>query len=75
MIQFFKSIIDFLSNVILLIYQIFEGFWNMLSNIGKSIAWITSAILLLPQFVQGSILAILGIMVVYLIISRGGSDN
>lgn len=75
MIQSFKAILSFFSNIIQLIYQIFQGFWEMLANIGRSISWITSAIILMPTFVQGSLLAILGIMVVYLIISRGGSDN
>lgn len=75
MIQFFESVLDFFKTVFGVLLQIFTGFWNMLSMIGKSIGWLTGAVLYLPSFVQGTIMIVISIMVVYLIISRGESEN
>lgn len=75
MIAFFESVLNFFSTILGVLLQIFTGFWNMLAMIGKSIAWLTGAILYLPSFVQGTIMIVISIMVVYLIISRGESEN
>ena len=75
MIAFFESVLNFFSTILGVLLQIFQSFWQMLQMIAKSVAWITAAILYLPSFVQGTILAVLGIMVCFLIINRGGSEN
>lgn len=75
MFSFFSSVLDFFSTILGVLLQIFTGFWNMLAMIGKSIAWLTGAVLYLPTFVQSTILIVISIMVVYLIISRGESEN
>ena len=75
MIAFFESVLNFFSTILGVLLQIFTGFWNMLAMIGKSIAWLTGAILYLSSYVQGTIMIVISIMVVYLIISRGESEN
>ena len=75
MIAFFESVLNFFSTILGVLLQIFQSFWNMLQMVAKAVAWITAAILYLPSFVQGAILAVLGIMVCFLIINRGGSEN
>ena len=75
MIAFFESVLNFFSTILGVLLQIFQSFWNMLQMVAKAVAWITVSILCLPSFVQGTILAVLGIMVCFLIINRGGSEN
>ena len=75
MIAFFESVLSFFSTILGVLFQIFQSFWNMLQMVAKAVAWITGAILFLPSFVQGTVLAVLGIMVCFLIINRGGSEN
>lgn len=75
MIAFFESVLNFFSTILGVLLQIFQSFWNMLQMVAKAVAWITAAILYLPSFVQGAILAVLGIMVCFLIINKGGSEN
>lgn len=75
MMAFFQSVLTFFSTILGVLLQIFQSFWNMLQMVTKAVAWITAAILYLPSFVQGTILAVLGIMVCFLIINRGGSEN
>lgn len=74
MIAFFESVLNFFSTILGVLLQIFQSFWNMLQMVTKAVAWITAAILYLPSFVQGTVLAVLGIMVCFLIIHRGGSE-
>lgn len=75
MIAFFESVLNFFSTILGVLLQIFQSFWNMLQMVTKAVGWITASILYLPTFVQGTILAVLGIMVCFLIINRGGSEN
>ena len=75
MIAFFESVLNFFSTILGVLLQIFQSFWNMLQMVTKAVGWITAAVLYLPSFVQGTVLAVLGIMVCFLIINRGGSEN
>lgn len=75
MLPFFEGIFEFLTSIMKLILSIFTGFWDLLSTVSRGLTWLSEAILLIPDFTRPAILAVLGIMVVYLIINHGGVDN
>lgn len=75
MIAFFESIFKVLMTFFQVILSIFQGFWNLLTFLGRGISWLTQAVAFLPEFTRPAVLAVLGIMTIYLIINRGGADN
>ena len=75
MAAFFESVLNFFSTILGVLLEIFTGFWNLLTFLGRGISWLTQAVAFLPEFTRPAVLAVLGIMTIYLIINRGGADN
>ncbi len=75
MLNFFEGILDFIRSIIGLILSIFQAFWTLLTSVATGINWLINTFVYLPDFTKSAVLAVLGIMVIYLIINRGASDN
>lgn len=75
MITFFEGIFDFIRSMLSLILSVFQAFWTLLTSVATGINWLTNAVVYLPDFAKAAVLAVLGIMVVYIIITKGESEN